>query len=597
MFFKIVKINIFFTLFFPLFLNAAEPYKLTEAVPPISDFWGGIDPINISAPIPPSRWAKNEIKNYYYIDNSDVNATDTNNEFGYPAKPRKTIPERTYDEGAYIEIHGGPYTGGKQIVFQANGTADNPVWFRGPSIDEPALIRGETIVKGSYVFLENLKYDTNKKTIGFRVYGDSHLHHAVIRNSTFVGEGDAVGATSVISIYGSTNNRFHDFLVYGNTISNFGDSEKYGEDDYVGVMPRINVDRVWIVNNHIYDVGGDSVLVGIASTNDVNRVSGIYIADNELHGNGENAIDVKESDNVIIANNLLYDVKRSGSSAGEVVVVHDNPTYVTIVNNRIHSGENGVVVTSGENIWLIGNVIYNIHHGNSETWEPASLYSSGAAIHFRGTGRAGILDNTILDYDIGLQLASGRSGYDVKNNVFAFRAALDGYEISSGSSTNDKKSFLAANLFYTKGVDAAFLWKGGDIGGDKFSDCLQCVYNIDPKQNLKILSAEELNLVILFSDGKPPSESFSSTYSLISVPDYSVVANSGSDVSTIMNELEAKYGISLGLDLFGNTRPFLSPSTTVYDIGAFETKSGSGESVKTPSSPTMVEVMVLGDGK
>ncbi len=288
---------------------AADIYQYPVGVPDPLTTW---KPSGYSGPVvhpiwgdAPASWSEANQSGVpaYYIDMNHPQATDSNNTYGTPEKPRYSIPEITYAAGSYVEIHGGPYTGGGQIIFTANGTVDKPVWIRGLPGELPDII-GETIAKGQYVILENLKYSLAAKTIQFRPHNSSNLHHAVVRNCVFEGDGVAVTNNSAIALRGgSASNRFHDFIVYNNQISYFGNSYSdvdpaegiAPENDFHGINPHTNVDRVWVLRNVIHHMGGDSIQVGTASTADENRTSHVYIGDNDFYDNLENGIDVKGS--------------------------------------------------------------------------------------------------------------------------------------------------------------------------------------------------------------------------------------------------------------------------------------------------------------
>jgi len=74
----------------------------------------GLDEV---APAAPAAWPGNEAAGYYYIDRTHPNATDSSNQYGYPDKPRATIPNyATFPAGTYIEVHGGPYEGNQLVM-------------------------------------------------------------------------------------------------------------------------------------------------------------------------------------------------------------------------------------------------------------------------------------------------------------------------------------------------------------------------------------------------------------------------------------------------------------------------------------------------
>jgi len=489
----ILKLLSLVTIYISMNVNA---YQLSNEVPDPLTAWKPtgftgqvVNPISGQAP---ESWsaAKQAGLPSYYIDIGDPLATNSNNPFGSPGKPRKTIPEITYDAGSYIEIHGGPYNGGGQIIFTANGTPDKPVWFRGSASNDRAIISGETIVKGQYVILENLEYNTPRKTISLRTHNGSMLHHAVIRNSVFKGDGQAMGSGSVIAIYGgSSTQRFHDFIIYNNEISYFGkdyinsdlENDPAPENDYHGILSNLNTDRVWILSNKIHNMGGDSVQVGIASTNNVNRVSHIYIADNDFYSNLENGVDIKEADNVIIFGNKIWDWKehKGNSSTGVAVVIHNTANQIWVINNEISDAAMGVVTTGGStNTWLVNNVIKNIKHSNWNTTWNAGLYESGGAIHFRGGSSGGAINNTIINYDKGIEISTGT--YNFINNILFNRNVANGGDITAESTQANPTT--SNNLIFSEGKKVNLPnvnCRSCRFTSPKFSDTTLVNYNTD----------------------------------------------------------------------------------------------------------------------
>lgn len=444
-------------------LLAGEVYQYPIGVPDPLVTW---KPIGYSGDVvhplwgdAPASWdeARQSGVAAYYIDDKHPQATNTKNEFGSPDKPRSTIPEITYPAGAYVEIHGGPYTGGGQIIFTANGTVDKPVWIRGVSADDMPEITGSTIIKGQYVFLENLHYTQRGKTISLRAHNGSNLHHAVVRNCVFEGEGVAGSNGSAIAVYGeSASNRFHDIIIYDNDISYMGASYSEvdpslgiaPENDYHGILVRTNVDRVWILKNTIHHMGGDSIQVGVASTSDINRTSHTYIGDNYFYDNLENGIDVKEADYTLISTNRVKNwiQHKNNSSTGVAIVVHNGATKTWVINNRISNAAIGFSITGASlETWIVGNIIEQINHSTWDTtWDAKSLYSTGAAIHFRSGSTGGAVNNTIVDTDKGVEMTTG--SYTIINNIFSGRAEEAAYDIHIESSVS--ANIVSNNIIY-----------------------------------------------------------------------------------------------------------------------------------------------------
>ncbi len=133
----------------------------------------------------------------HYIDNTAQNATDTNNPYGTPTLPRKTIP---FDlpAGSVLELHGGPYTvanggghgslGGKQCA-HALGTASKPVFIRSGDPNNRAVIGADLYPLGSYMIIENLKFHPTNCVFRQDLLPES-IDHIALRNCKLYGNGN-----------------------------------------------------------------------------------------------------------------------------------------------------------------------------------------------------------------------------------------------------------------------------------------------------------------------------------------------------------------------------------------------------------------------
>jgi hypothetical protein len=548
--------------------NAVAEVELPHGVPdPIKtwvseDYTGTV--VHPISGVAPESWfvAKNAGLPSYYIDSGSSHATDTQNPFGSPDKPRSTIPEIEYAAGSYIEIHGGPYTGGGQIIFTGNGSPDKPIWFRSPSVDNKAIIAGDTIVKGQYIFMENLRFE-DSTPLSLRTHRDSMLSNVVIRNMSFIGDGSSKGNGSAIAMYSNIPaKRFHDFLIYNNEIAYLGDDfddvdTSLGvtiENDFHGVHPDINLDRVWIFNNKIHHLGGDSVQVGRATIPDEYRPSHIYIAENEFYSNLENGVDVKEADFTLVIANKIYNWRqhKDNGSTGSAIVVHNHAKDTWIINNQISDAANGVVVSQDSlDTWVIGNVIENIKHSTwDESWNGGdSAYSEGAAIHFRGYPTGGAVNNTLINIDTGIQVVSNTGGYVLMNNIITERNEESTYDIHSAISTS--ANYTSSNLVYHPNLDPHF----------KYADCISCIYE---------------------------SPSFQSG------TDYETTNNSpavsaGSSIDSILTQFKERFGSVLSLDIQGGDRV-----VGTIDIGAYENPYSDDEPpiLTRPSAPYIESIII-----
>jgi hypothetical protein len=405
------------------------------------------------SPVPPG-WPKDPAKGFYYIDNSNELATDDNNPFGSSAHPRRTIPQGELAAGSYVEVHGGPYISNR-IVTIGLGTAAKPVWIRGGSPELPVVIRAPWYVAGKHLILEHLTFDSTRKTLGI-IDGVN----ICIRYNRFSGPRKFAGNTSVIFLRGQAPGASKDNVIYRNEIRGFGDFESGRENDYHGILVGGYTESTWIIDNDIHGNGGDAVQVGNTRLDRDERPRLVYIARNRMHDNRENAVDVKRAGDVIVSSNEISGYKATSSSEGAGIVIHSDPEHIWIVNNVISDSNVGIITTGSADTWFVGNVIHDIAHSQA-AWDPDSDYASGAAMHFRGRSNGGAVGNTVVRYDVGLQLTQGsQAGYSIHNNVFAYRnrAAGDDIRVASGSFT--KSLSVSHNLIAGGAEELRINWGG-----------------------------------------------------------------------------------------------------------------------------------------
>jgi len=498
------------------------------------------------APNAPTTWPANEVSGYYYIDNSHPNNTDVDNTYGYPEKPRASIP-RTYAAGDYAEIHGGPYEG-SNIIITVNGTSTDPVWIRGSSSTSKPLIRRNIRIEGSYANVENLLFDTSRKTIAVSAAA-AGTKYICLRNNEISGSNIADANTAAVSVAGNNSGRItSNVVIYNNLIHDLGNRDRtISENDYHGILPGQYSESVWVLNNHIYNMGGDAIQVGQARYSPEQRPNYIYIGNNLFHDDRENALDIKRSNHVIVSQNEMYGYAQSTSSAGEVVVIHNGADNVWLLSNTIYDGNRGIVTTGSTNTYFIGNTIANIHYPPGTSWNPDSGYSSGAAIHLRGSGTTGgIINNTIYNYDTGIQLTQGGvSGYDVQNNILSERSQPTGWDIKVGESDVAAGTTFDYNLIYQSTGKARIGWNSTtennvEMFKQTIGKCANCPTENDPK------------------------------FANVAMGNFRVVGDSpvinAGVAHPIFATFYARYGIDIQQDIDGTARP----QGVGWDIGAYE---------------------------
>ncbi len=570
-------------------------YEFQSWQPPIgipdpADYWNGLDPIDDSAPNPTThcpKWpsatnskADGDSYDCYYVDKTHPSATNTNNPYGYPDKPRLTPPEGSLSAGAYVYIHAGTYTGsdsgGDRFDWYGSGTPTEPIWITGNSITKPVFQDKIHIGSGgnaNYVILENIGFEATSSATNIQVAPstDGHLvDHVVLRNIAMIGTGTDNDPESAIIIsisQGSDTlpNSMVDYtVVYNVNIHDWGDNTNSGGGgDECGVYMGYHTDYLWVLDSTIYNMGADSVCGSHYADYTSKTASHYFIGRNNLYGNDENGIDLKAIRYAIISENTIY-----GPWSGppyEAIILHYGTASVGVRDswvmfNTIYNSGNGIVTTSGENIDIVGNVIYNIHHIDAG-YNPASAYSQGAAIHYRNfNGMARIVDNTIYDYDTGVQIPAGVLGpgdsLQIHGNIFSNRAEPNAYEIYIAGGTDYVD--INYNQVYYPGGSAVYGW-----GSSTQRSLTWMISNTDECDNENEGNPQFVN---------PPTD--------LSLQSSSPAIDDSIEHPTVYDDFYAQYSISIEKDKDGITRP----QGIAWDIGAYEYVSG--EPTTTTTSTT-----------
>jgi len=477
----------------------------------------------------------------HYVDNTHPAATDSNNPYGTPDKPRRTLPA-VLPAGSVVEIHGGPYTyatAGDKIVVEANGTASQPVFIRGRSASERPVFTTKILPQGRYVIFENLTMDN----VGFdiRPYNGGTIDTFAIRHCEIAGDGSP-GSGAAIMVSDT-----YDAVIYDNEIHHNGDASGGTENDRHGVSLGGGCTRIWVVDNNIHHNGGDSFQTKGGSDH-------IYVGRNLMHEDRENAVDIKEAYDVVASQNVMYGYVPTDSSDGAVVGMHYDPQRIWIIYNTIYDGQFGISSSGADDVYCLGNVIYNIKPIGGDSHAPNSAYRAGAAIRAYNSGALYAYNNTIYDValGIGLQMLSS-SRVEIVNNIIAdVDEALTGYHIIvNGNSTGIANSTMSHNLLYQSSGSVRISWDDSTYTFETFvngvpgvsgfgAGCIQA----DPR--FAGAAAGDFHLL-----GTSPAI------------DAGIVPG---PAATFYN----LYGIGIEVDRDGEARP----QNSGYDMGAFEWVSG-----------------------
>jgi hypothetical protein len=371
----------------------------------------------------------------HYIDNTSLAATDTANPYGTPARPRLTFPGNLA-AGSVVELHGGPYNfrnlSDKMAVWGA-GTASAPIFLRGASPTDMAVLTKDLMVMGSYVVVENLMFDKARISVRQDLLGQA-IDHISIRHLEMHGTGVETGNAEAISIgrWGVTSpSSISDVVVFANNLHDFGSRQQDLEADWIGVsVSGYDCYRTWILDNDIYRFGGDSIRVG---NNDGWAIPAssryAYIGRNRLHDNGENALDVKVMQDIVASQNVMYGFRPSSSDPGTAIVVHYNPANVWLLFNEIYNAPGGVFSSGVVDLHIVGNIIRDVTEG-IKFWGGGELHIVGNTMTRVGSGVVnigGVTTGKHLINNIITNLIDATTGYHIRYNLagLALSSAMD----------------------------------------------------------------------------------------------------------------------------------------------------------------------------
>ncbi len=168
----------------------------------------------------------------------------------------------------------------------------------------------------------------------------------VIRDLEVAGPGTASGYSSAVGL-GQGN------VWIRGSIHGFGDNRQHADEQDFHGMKLFGPDQ-WVLNAEIYDVSGDSVQVGDASRGSAERV---YIGGGYFHHNRENAVDIKDSRNVVVSGVRMEGFRPTQSSSGAAVVIHDDAFDAAILDNVILDTSLGIVSSGVSGHVIEGNDI------------------------------------------------------------------------------------------------------------------------------------------------------------------------------------------------------------------------------------------------
>ncbi len=174
--------------------------------------------------------------------------------------------------------------------------------------------------------------------------------HCVVRGAEVVGPGVRTGNSAAVGLG-------NDSAWIGGSIHGFGDRNSTIENDFHGikVCTHEGIDtNVFILDARIYDNAGDSVQVGDSSRCEANNV---YIGGGMFFENRENAVDIKNSNNVVVSGVEMFGFSPTNTDPGSAIVIHDQAKNARVYDNIITDSNIGIVSSGLMGHEITGNSI------------------------------------------------------------------------------------------------------------------------------------------------------------------------------------------------------------------------------------------------
>lgn len=355
-------------------VNAAESYTMPFGIS--SPGFG----INEAPPADPSSWPSAQATGNYYIDSDATTCSDTSNTYGYPNKPRCTLPGTVTITGKMVLADSQkPYTmpSNRMLFAYMKGTKTSPAWIVG---NEKGPIRPRVYSGGSQQIYEFRMMGNNYRISGVVFDGltltqyvkdpDStgpevatNGDNVVVRYSSIVNQytGSAGGGTTMgPGLYGDNVLHFQNMLRDNGTIDVINEHDVHG---FTGVSQN----KWWVLDNVCTEQAGDC----IQFTNNSDPQN-VYIGRNYLDGSMENGIDLKHYNNAVVTENYGWNFRSikylSSAGLGQIFYTDDEGVqqgYVYYLYNKAWDTDG-----SGYSIASVAGNNYNCVMGNQAFFMP-----------------------------------------------------------------------------------------------------------------------------------------------------------------------------------------------------------------------------------
>lgn len=349
------------------------PSTLMPTLPTGADFtnhdWiDSYDPLTLAPPthaVIAPNWPSAEQTNCYYADKFDGAATDTANTYGYPDKPRVTIPRAAFNAASlYLEVHGDNSAwvratpqydmgSGADVPFLMAGTKSTPRFVVG--IDGPWV--GEDFeIKAQHTIVDGIKWQERRTNSPYpKIKIREGAKYVCLRDVEIRGPGVSLGGGEVVGIAGIEADPVDFFVVVDSHIHHCGDDLNHNSDTHA-FRPRAWSRHLWLLNSTINNVEGDGIQCGTSnnlSTDEANRTHYVYVGNCDFSFFGENCLDNKNSYHVIAGDCVFHDTDKNLGSNDTGVIISNNSEgpltgYHWLINTEMYACAPAVRFAGGE---------------------------------------------------------------------------------------------------------------------------------------------------------------------------------------------------------------------------------------------------------
>ncbi len=380
----------------------------------------------------------------HYVNNAHPAATDDDNPFGSPTRPRQTIPS-VLAAGSVVYVDGGAYSTTAMGTLRGNGTTALPVFIRGNPA-APPKITIETTFIGTCFIIEHLDFD-GPRAQG-NVLGPSDgvcIRHCEVQNA----RGNGAGLVAVGSWDGGDPTVVRNIVFYGNRIHDLGNLSAQTDEDHHGFVIGHHANHVWMLDNEIYNTSGSGLQVnsGFLDETGDRPAHHVYVGRNHVHHVRQSGLTVKKARDVVFSENVVHDVISTPWSVSKGLAFQYGPYNLWYIYNHLYDNEWGINAPSndggpGGDVYFVGNLIHNC----------------GLAITcWNNQQTAHIVGNTIANCGGGIRYENG-PGIRLADNIIANMSAAEHIDVFGGSGSTAAKSTSTHDLFYQSAGPVRIKW-------------------------------------------------------------------------------------------------------------------------------------------